>query len=472
MMRMAIHKSCSREGRGRQCSAVAALAFLLALWLWTDTASAETINVSTTPQLEAAVANAGAGDTIVLAGGDYAPTAPLEVKHDLTISGPTNAPGARLDGSAIAKPSSLRETLDMFVVRPAVNATVRNVAVTTVSTDAAAFDVFGSLTLEGSLLSANNGTGVLAQTGSTVTIRDTTINFNRDGLAVDYDSSATLVNVTIAFNVSGISNGNGGRVDMTNTIVAGSVTRHGQDCVLPLGGPASPGSSTNSLDQDGSCAANIHANPQLGGLADNGGPTSTRGLIAGSPAIDAGSNVCPQFDQRGAVRIGACDIGAFEFGSSAPKAAPPLSAPSTAPGTQPSGTPSSSGSSNPVSAQNGAATRHAVLPLHLRGRGSLAARRGPATFRLSATAGKVNGVVIFKDARAGVSLRATRLKSVSIDPKHRRATVRGVSVDPQHRRKIAFTLVVTDASHDSLRITLSNGYTRNGVVRSGSVTIA
>ncbi len=63
------------------------------------------------------------------------------------------------------------------------------------------------------------------------------------------------------------------------------------------------------------------ADPKLGPLADNGGPTMTHALLAGSPAIDAGPNPVPtftgnQFDQRGTgfARIvgGLVDIGAFE----------------------------------------------------------------------------------------------------------------------------------------------------------------
>jgi hypothetical protein len=52
--------------------------------------------------------------------------------------------------------------------------------------------------------------------------------------------------------------------------------------------------------------------PLLGPLADNGGPTQTMALLAGSPAINAG-NGCPPLDQRGAIRIGNCDIGAYEY---------------------------------------------------------------------------------------------------------------------------------------------------------------
>ena len=53
----------------------------------------------------------------------------------------------------------------------------------------------------------------------------------------------------------------------------------------------------------------------LGTLADNGGPTQTMALLAGSVAIDAGDDLsCPATDQRGVLRPqGAhCDIGAYE----------------------------------------------------------------------------------------------------------------------------------------------------------------
>ncbi len=58
--------------------------------------------------------------------------------------------------------------------------------------------------------------------------------------------------------------------------------------------------------------------PQLGPLANNGGPTRTQALLAGSPAINAGSNPMNlTTDQRGAgfrrTNGTATDIGAFEF---------------------------------------------------------------------------------------------------------------------------------------------------------------
>jgi predicted outer membrane repeat protein len=74
---------------------------------------------------------------------------------------------------------------------------------------------------------------------------------------------------------------------------------------------------------DNSCGAPYdHRDPLLGPLADNGGPTLTRALLVGSPAIDQASS-CPATDQRGVSRpVGvACDVGAYEYG-----AAPTLTA--------------------------------------------------------------------------------------------------------------------------------------------------
>jgi hypothetical protein len=79
----------------------------------------------------------------------------------------------------------------------------------------------------------------------------------------------------------------------------------------------------------------INTDPQLAPLADNGGPTRTHALYAGSPAIDAVPFAnCTVIDQREAGRPvnGICDIGAFE--GSIPKPAttePTDTAPKTTP---------------------------------------------------------------------------------------------------------------------------------------------
>lgn len=58
----------------------------------------------------------------------------------------------------------------------------------------------------------------------------------------------------------------------------------------------------------------IFADALLFAPADNGGATETMALRGGSPAIDAGTaSGAPAADQRGHARVGAVDIGAFEF---------------------------------------------------------------------------------------------------------------------------------------------------------------
>ena len=115
-------------------------------------------------------------------------------------------------------------------------------------------------------------------------------------------------------------------VDVRNTIVAANTAGDAtMDCSL-----LSLPTSDNNLASDASCQFTDEGSlqstdPQIGALADNGGPTDTRALQAGSPAIDAGTNVdCPAADQRGTARPQGvnCDIGAYERVPDPPPAEP------------------------------------------------------------------------------------------------------------------------------------------------------
>jgi hypothetical protein len=85
---------------------------------------------------------------------------------------------------------------------------------------------------------------------------------------------------------------------------------------------------TNGINHDLAGSTASAMNPLLGPLADNGGPTWTMALLAGSPAIDAGKSFGLATDQRGRVRpvlvLGITnggdggDIGAFELASLPP----------------------------------------------------------------------------------------------------------------------------------------------------------
>ena len=75
--------------------------------------------------------------------------------------------------------------------------------------------------------------------------------------------------------------------------------------------------NSQPTDQIGTPASPI--DPLLEPLADNGGPTLTHALQSGSPAINRGDPAAPPQDQRGYGRVGVPDVGAFEFGGSAPR---------------------------------------------------------------------------------------------------------------------------------------------------------
>jgi hypothetical protein len=112
-------------------------------------------------------------------------------------------------------------------------------------------------------------------------------------------SSPTLTNTIIANSGSG-----GDCFNDTSTLNAASSNNLIQDSLVACG-------LTNGVNGD-----IIGQDPALGALANNGGFTQTHALLAGSPAIDAGTNTgCPATDQRGITRPqGArCDIGAYEY---------------------------------------------------------------------------------------------------------------------------------------------------------------
>ena len=126
----------------------------------------------------------------------------------------------------------------------------------------------------------------------------------------------TATNVTITAN-SGAMTGSGvennASITFANSIIAGNTGA--PQCTSGQ----SPVNGGYNLDSDRSCfsgSTSLHADPLLGPLADNGGPTMTHALQPGSPAVDSVGPGCPPpgADQRGITRPQgpACDMGAFE----------------------------------------------------------------------------------------------------------------------------------------------------------------
>jgi CSLREA domain-containing protein len=207
--------------------------------------------------------------------------------------------------------------------------------------------------------------GGLRNTG-TATIEDSTISGNAASYGGGISSTGTLTieNSTVSGNYAAgfpliygfppvalcVSGGAGGGLQGTGTVRDSTVAANVVSPGMPLAGfcdPATGGGLSGSftlrssiVDDDSpfaDCAGTITSeghnvardlscaltgagdqngvDPLLGPLADNGGPTRTHRLLAGTPPLDAGDPAtCPPADQRGVARPqgAACDVGAYE----------------------------------------------------------------------------------------------------------------------------------------------------------------
>lgn len=175
------------------------------------------------------------------------------------------------------------------------------------------------------------GGGVFSSSVANTTIRSSTLSGNSGAIGggLGVTGAATLRNVTIVGNTAtdfggGVGANNAGAPALTSVLLSGNL-RAGAASNCGTGGGAGITSGGNNLSDDGTCTTlvgggNLSNTPAgIGALADNGGPTHTHALQAGSAAINAGLVAgCPATDQRGYSRAGACDIGAYEFGGTAP----------------------------------------------------------------------------------------------------------------------------------------------------------
>jgi len=183
----------------------------------------------------------------------------------------------------------------------------------------------GTLTVTGSTFSANSAINFGGGIGNygTSTVTNSTFTGNSADVGGGINSSATLsvTNGTFSAN-SAVTSGGGiytsGTINLANTILANSIA--GGDCV----NDGSMGTDINNLIESNSGCGTpaVTSDPDLGPLADNGGPTYTMALHYDSPAVDAGYDpYCVEpYDQRGVTRPHGshCDIGAYEFDNDAP----------------------------------------------------------------------------------------------------------------------------------------------------------
>ncbi len=190
------------------------------------------------------------------------------------------------------------------------------------------FVVGGSLTLTHCTVSGNeaasDGGGIFNFGTNPSTVTNSTISGNSassvGGGVYNEGGLLSLTHTTVTGNSAGDFAGGilnfGGELTLANSIVANSSS--GGDCV----GKAGSGVTDNGFNivEDGSCISaptSMSGDPNLGPLADNGGPTLTHALLPGSIAIDEipSENCEVDSDQRGMPRPQGdeCDIGSYEL---------------------------------------------------------------------------------------------------------------------------------------------------------------
>jgi CSLREA domain-containing protein len=209
----------------------------------------------------------------------------------------------------------------------------------------------GSLTLVDSLVTNNHADGLIAgacfvsgigggiEVDGPLTVIDSTITGNDagnggvgagGGIAEQLGAPAAIVlkNATLAGNR--VNGGAGGNLIISNnkpslsttgSIIAGGTAAIGtENCSLSGATVMASGGNVEDRDQCGLGPPDRrNADPQLGPLLNNGGPTDTRAIPSSSPAFDFAGACGLAADQRGVARPqgAACDSGAFELVPSA-----------------------------------------------------------------------------------------------------------------------------------------------------------
>jgi hypothetical protein len=202
----------------------------------------------------------------------------------------------------------------------------------------------GTMTLTNCTVSGNSarqGGGIDNNINGTMILTNCTVSGNSSnsgyGGGIMNIHTMTLTNCTVSDNLANFGGGillNGGTLTMTRNIIAGNSAPSGAE-ISHLSGTINvnnhnvfgnsglnnaaafsnfaPGVSDVNCTSDGTIPSAL-SSILVSTLADNGGPTFTHALAAGSPAIDIAAEG-PSTDQRGVARpVGArYDAGAVEF---------------------------------------------------------------------------------------------------------------------------------------------------------------
>ena len=180
------------------------------------------------------------------------------------------------------------------------------------------------------------GGGMLLEASDSPTLTNATFSGNTSsnigsdprgggGLMV-INSSPTLNNVTFSGNTSSANSVNGGALrsvrDITissalsNPVIRNSIFWSDNTTEITSDGTGTITVSDSVVQGGFGGGTNIiNTDPVLSALAANGGLTQTMALGSGSSAVDKGgvNTACSGADQRGAARVGNCDIGAYVY---------------------------------------------------------------------------------------------------------------------------------------------------------------
>ena len=259
----------------------------------------------------------------------------------------SDAGGVTVDASALAYGVTISGdgAKRLLSVAGAGNLTLRSLTLTggngtgaAVSGNGGALYVAGNATLESCTLSGNSvtGQGGAIRNDGTLTLTQCTASGNTSGdsgggIVNSGASPLTLTHCTIAANTATNFGGgimiSSGLVTVKNSIISGNIAANGPDVwsAGAAGGITRVGANIIRLagkldDAVDNGPAAITADPLLGALTDNGGPTQTMALLAYSHAIDAvpadAIVAGLDSDQRGFARSlgGGPDLGAYESG--------------------------------------------------------------------------------------------------------------------------------------------------------------
>ena len=149
---------------------------------------------------------------------------------------------------------------------------------------------------------ANTGGGAIYEMGGTVAINHTTITGNLAAAPNTAGSGIRLNAGTLTLKNSIVANNGASGTSNFSVVLSNWFTTQGYNL-------------SNNWSGLPTTTGDLTGNPSLSPLADNGGPTQTCALQAGSPALNAADPTDPtETDQRGVSRpqVGRSDIGAFE----------------------------------------------------------------------------------------------------------------------------------------------------------------